>query len=317
MPLNVLHYSHEGRPQWGVVRAGLVMPVPGAFETTRAFLEANSIEALSRLSGPTVKEADVELLSPVTRNQQFLCQGANYRQHMIESGMDPDSKTFNMIFTKAQSCIAPANADVVRPSRVRFLDYEIELGLVLKRDVTSAERVTDERLPEFVAGVVIVNDYSARDVQIPEMQFYKGKSFRTFGPVGPYLCLLTPDDFRRLRDLQLTLTVNGKVRQKDNVANLVYGPAETLTELSGVQDLHVGDLLSTGTPSGCALSVPSPGRQRIAALLPEAAKWKMFMRIQASREQYLKGGDVVESRIATADGAIDLGVQRNRIVDLA
>ncbi len=256
MPLNVLHYRHAGRPQWGVVRDGLITPVPGVFETTRAFLEANSIEALSRLSGQTLKEADVELLSPITKNQQFLCQGANYRQHMIESGMDPDAKTFNMIFTKAQSCIAPANTDVVRPSRVRFLDYEIELGLVLKRDVHGPEHVTEANLQEFVAGAVIVNDYSARDVQIPEMQFYKGKSFRTFGPIGPYLCLLTPDDFRRLRDLQLSLTVNGKVRQKDSVANLVFGPAETLTELSSVQDLYVGDLLSTGTPAGCALSVP-------------------------------------------------------------
>ncbi len=315
MSLNVLHFKHDGRAQWGVIHGGRITPVPGAFETTGAFLEANSIEALSRLSGPTLKEADVELMSPVTENQQFLCQGANYRQHMIESGMDPDAKTFNMIFTKAQSCIAPANTDVVRPGRVRFLDYEIELGLIIKRDVVAPEQVTDANLHEFVAGAVIVNDYSARDVQIPQMQFYKGKSFRTFGPIGPYLCLLAPADFRGLRDLQLALTVNGKVRQKDSVANLVYGPAETLTELSAVQDLHVGDLLSTGTPSGCALSVPSPGRQRIAALLPEAAKWKMFMKIQAGREQYLKGGDVVEARIATADGAIDLGVQRNRIID--
>ena len=124
MPLNVLHFKHEGRPQWGVVRDGLVTLIPGAFETTRAFLEANSIESLSRLSGPTIKETDTKLLSPVTENQQFLCQGANYRQHMIESGMDPDAKTFNMIFTKAASCIAPADVDVVRPSRVRFLDYD-------------------------------------------------------------------------------------------------------------------------------------------------------------------------------------------------
>jgi 2,4-diketo-3-deoxy-L-fuconate hydrolase len=315
MPLNVLHYRHEGRPQWGVVRGGTVTPVPGDFPTTSAFLEANPLEALSRLQGPAVREADVELLSPVTPNQQFLCQGANYRQHMIESGMNPDAKTFNMIFTKAQSCIAPANVDVVRPKRVRFLDYEIELGLVLRRVVTSPVKVTDANLSEFVAGAVIVNDYSARDIQIPEMQFYKGKSFRTFGPVGPYLCLFAPADFGRLRDLQLSLTVNGKVRQKDSVANLVYGPAETLTELSCVQNLHVGDLLSTGTPSGCALSIPSPARQRIAALLPEAAKWKMFMTIQAGREQYLKGGDVVEARIASPDGAIDLGVQRNRVVE--
>jgi len=181
--------------------------------------------------------------------------------------------------------------------------------------VTSPVTVTDANLFEFVAGAVIVNDYSARDVQIPQMQFYKGKSFRTFGPIGPYLCLLTAADFSRLRDLQLSLTVNGKVRQKDRVANLVYGPAETLTELSGVQDLGVGDLLSTGTPSGCALSVPTPARQRIGAFLPEAARWKMFMKIQAGREQYLKADDLVESRITTPDGAIDLGIQRNRIVD--
>src|SRR5271157_5314125 len=183
MPLNVLHFKYEGRPQWGVVRDGLVTLIPGAFETTAAFLEANSIETLSRLSGPTVKEADVELLSPVTQNQQFLCQGANYRQHMIESGMNPEAKSFNMIFTKAPGCIVPANSDLVRPRRVRFLDYEIELGLVLKRDITSRQSITDANLHEFIAGAVIVNDYSARDIQIPQMQFYKGKSFRTFGPV--------------------------------------------------------------------------------------------------------------------------------------
>lgn len=149
------------------------------------------------------------------------------------------------------------------------------------------------------------------------MQFYKGKSFRTFGPVGPYLCLLTPSDIPTLRKLELTLTVNGAVRQRDSTANLVYGPAETLTELSGVQDLHAGDLLSTGTPSGCALSVPSPAKQRLAAMLPEAAKWKMFMKLQARRSRYLKAGDLLESRIFSPDGLIDLGVQRNRVVDEA
>jgi 2-keto-4-pentenoate hydratase/2-oxohepta-3-ene-1,7-dioic acid hydratase in catechol pathway len=315
MALNVLRFRHAGRAQWGVVRDGSITPIPGAFETTRAFLEANGLDALAELSGPTLAEAEVELMSPVTQNQQFLCQGANYRQHMIESGLDPNAKTFNMIFTKAPSCIAPANCNVVRPRRVRFLDYEIELGLVLKRDMTSGQRVTDANLHEFVAGAVIVNDYSARDVQIPQMQFYKGKSFRSFGPVGPYLCLLRPADFAKIGELRLTLTVNGAVRQSDCIENLVYWPAETLTELSGVHDLDVGDLLSTGTPAGCALSVPSPMRQRFAALLPEAMKWKLFESIQARRSQYLQPGDIVESRIATADRAIDLGVQRNRVVD--
>ncbi|MFX5649112.1 fumarylacetoacetate hydrolase family protein, partial [Acinetobacter baumannii] len=76
-----------------------------------------------------------------TGNQQFICQGANYRQHMIESGMDPDAKHFNMIFTKAPGCIVPADSELVKPAKVRFLDYEIELGLVLKRDINSPVQV--------------------------------------------------------------------------------------------------------------------------------------------------------------------------------
>src|SRR5439155_2135632 len=130
------------------------------------------------------------------------------------------------------SC-STADSDVIRPRGVRFLDYEIELGLVLRREITSPTAVTDANLPDFVAGPVIVNDYSARDVQIPQTQFYKGKSFRTFGPVGPYLCMLGAGDMGALKDVRLTLTVNGEVRQSDSTRNLVYGPAETLTELSG------------------------------------------------------------------------------------
>jgi 2-keto-4-pentenoate hydratase/2-oxohepta-3-ene-1,7-dioic acid hydratase in catechol pathway len=149
------------------------------------------------------------------------------------------------------------------------------------------------------------------------MQFYKGKSFRTFGPVGPYLCLLDAGSMHYLKDLQLRLTVNGQVRQSDSTANLVYGPAETLTELSSVQDLDAGDLIATGTPAGCALTIPSPAKQRIAALLPEATKWQMFLKAQESRPQYLKPGDVVEARIRSTDGVIDLGVQRNRVVEEA
>ncbi|MBV8464694.1 MAG: fumarylacetoacetate hydrolase family protein, partial [Burkholderiales bacterium] len=133
----------------------------------------------------------------------------------------------------------------------------------------------------------------------------------------PYLCLLGPQDVPLLRELELKLTVNGATRQHDTTANLVHGPAETLTELSGVHDLFAGDLIATGTPAGCALSVPSPAKQRIAALVPEALKWKFFLKVQASRPQYLKSGDVVEARIATKDGRIDLGTQRNLVVEEA
>jgi 2,4-didehydro-3-deoxy-L-rhamnonate hydrolase len=315
MAVNVVRYEFRGRIQWGVIREGRITPIPGDFPTTNAFITGNSVSDLIRLRGDEVNVSEATILSPVTPNQQFLCQGANYRQHMIESGMDPDAKAFNMFFTKASSCIVPADSPLIKPRHVRFLDYEVELGLVIKRDITAKVAVTDANLHEFVAGLVIVNDYSARDVQIPQMQFYKGKSYRTFGPVGPYLCLLEPGDFPKMKALQLRLSVNGAVRQNDSTANLVFGPAETLTEFSGLQDLFAGDLIATGTPAGCALTVPSPLRQRVAALLPEAAKWKVFLKMQSKRSQYLKAGDVVEARIASASDGIDLGVQRNVVVE--
>jgi 2,4-didehydro-3-deoxy-L-rhamnonate hydrolase len=314
MTVNVVRFRREQSVSWGVLRDHTITPIPGDFATTGDLIRGTTASALAALQGDAIDVRGVAILSPVTPNQQFICQGANYRQHMIESGLDPDAKTFNMIFTKATSCVVPADSDVIRPKQVRFLDYEVELGLVLRRAIRGPVTVTDANLHEFVAAAVIVNDYSAREVQLREMQFYKGKSFRTFGPVGPHLALLDEDNIGLLRALRLTLTVNGQIRQDDTTANLVHGPAETLTALSHVQDLDPGDLLSTGTPAGCALSVPSPTKQRIAQLLPEKLRWELFLGIQSRRPQYLEPGDRIEARIRSLDGSIDLGVQRNRIV---
>lgn len=313
MSVNIARFEHRGSAQWGLVKENGLIPIPEEYPTTGALIEAVDIADLKKLDGTAIPLEEITLLSPVTRNQQFVCQGANYRQHMIESGMNPDAKHYNMIFTKAQSCICAADGPVVIPEHVRFLDYEIELGLVLRKGISSPVDVTENNLHDFVAGLVIVNDYSVRDIQIPQMQFYKGKSYRTFGPVGPWLCLLEPEDVHYLGKLHLTLTVDGEVRQDDNTENLVFGPVETLNELFALQDFAPGDLIATGTPAGCALSIPSPGKQKVAAMLPEKKKWELFMKAQEARSQYLKPGQVVESRIRSQDGIIDLGSQRNLV----
>src|SRR5688500_343908 len=110
MIVHVVRYEHEGHVRWGVVRGNAVTPVPGEFPTTGDFVRSASLSQLDALAGPAVDVTALKLLSPDTRNQRFICQGANYRQHMIESGVDPDAKTFNMIFTKASSCIVAADS---------------------------------------------------------------------------------------------------------------------------------------------------------------------------------------------------------------
>src|ERR1700732_252377 len=141
---------------------------------------------------------------------------------MIEAGMDPDAKLFNMFFTKSDASISPARGSVQRPKHVMLLDYEIELALVFRQPISSPGTVTQDTLKDYVFAVAIANDLSARDVQLPQMQFFKGKSYRGFCPIGPWLTVPEPDEFAGLADLELLLTVNDAVRQRDSTRNLVF-----------------------------------------------------------------------------------------------
>ncbi|MDE2593332.1 MAG: fumarylacetoacetate hydrolase family protein [Burkholderiales bacterium] len=302
--------------QWGVLFGTRIAPLAQAYETTGEFvLQGMALAKACTVDQAHIPLADVQLLSPVTRNQQFLCQGVNYESHVRESGLNPASFPFNTIFTKSPACITGPYNDVIRPRHVQLLDYEIELGLVLKKDLRESTRVTPDTLHEVLAGLTIVNDVSARDVQLPQQQFYKGKSYRSFGPVGPYLLLLEPQEWKRLPQLRMSLSVNGSVRQNDVCGSMIHPPHATLTELSGLHDLAAGDLIATGTPSGCAAKAPGKAAMFIAKhLLSEETKWKLFIRNGLKNPLYLQPNDVMELSIRTDDGQIDLGAQRTRVV---
>jgi len=320
MALHIIRHEQDGRAHWALLESGRAWPLDVEAATTGDLLSlgrARLADAAVAARARTPLAVDtLALLSPVTMPARVLCQGANYRQHMIDSGMDPDQKTFNMFFTKSSASVHAPRGEILRPPHVELLDYEIELTLVLGCRTRGAVRVHANDLADYVAGICIGNDVSARDVQIPQMQFHKGKSYRTFCPLGPVLALLEPGEMHYLDEMLLTLTVNGERRQHDHTGNLVYRPAETLTEYSQVSDFDPGDVLLTGTPAGCALGLPSPLVVRLSGLLPEAQKWAAFRAGQKRRRQYLQAGDVVESRIVSRDGRIDLGLQRHVVRDL-
>jgi len=311
MAINVVHAEQGEDRFWGVVVPGGIAALPTRFPTTAALIAAGRAELLAAAArAPDLRATEVTLLSPITTPCRVICQGANYRQHMVESGLDPDEKTFNMFFEKSDASVAPPVGEVVRPSHVRLLDYEIELGLVIGAAVTAGRSVTPEDLPGLIFGLVIANDISARDVQLPQMQFFKGKSYRGFCPVGPYLTIPDREEFALLDDLLLTLSVNGQVRQQDSTRNLVFKPAETLAELTGFSDLSPGDLIMTGTPAGCALRVPPPPLRRLMQLLPERVLWRVFVKAQQKRPSYLQPGDRMTLTIRSAEGRLDLGEQQ-------
>lgn len=316
MALHLVRFHHQGQPRWGLLEGSRITPLDLPCTTTAELIEQGQ-ESIRAAAGDGAELAleGAPLLSPITGEAKVLCQGANYRQHMIDSGMNPDDKSFNMFFTKSSASITGPGGEIVKPSHVQLLDYEVEMTLVLGKPTHGPVDVTAANLHEFVAGICIGNDVSARDVQIPQMQFHKGKSYRTFCPLGPVLCLLDKSEMHYLDEMQLHLSVNGETRQKDSTANLVFKPAETLTEYSHIHDFATGDVLMTGTPAGCALGLPSPAVTKMVGLLPEAKKWRLFIQSQKRRRQYLQAGDVVECTISSRDQTLDLGKQHHTIKD--
>jgi 2-keto-4-pentenoate hydratase/2-oxohepta-3-ene-1,7-dioic acid hydratase in catechol pathway len=294
---------------WVQTATGAARIATAAASTRELLADREAIEAAAH-SRETVPVDSLDLVSPVTAPCRVVAQMTNFTSHVKDAGMDPKSIPLTF-FRKASGSISGPFDDIVKPDHVRFLDYEVEIGLVIGRDIPVGTTVSEANLSDFIAGLVVTNDVSARDIQLPQTQFYEAKSYPTFTPVGPALVLLDADELKRFGDLRLRLSVGGEVRQDALVdGDMIYKPLQALQSLTRFQDLVAGDLVMTGTPVGTALSAPPKPLEIIGSLLPPATKWKAFFKRQANNPKYLKHGDVVELSVATDDGAIDLGTQR-------
>lgn len=294
---------------WVLTDAGAVRVDTSATTTAELLGDPEAIDTALH-GGDAVDPDSLALVSPVTSPCRVVAQMTNYASHVRDAGLNPDSIPLTF-FRKASGSISGPFDDIVSPAHVTCLDYEVEIGLVIARDLPVGTDVTPENWASYVAGVVVTNDVSARDVQLPKTQFYESKSYPTFTPVGPALVLLTDDELKRFGDLRLRLWVNGELRQDSVVdGDMLYSPLDALSALSRFQRLDAGDLLLTGTPVGTALSAPPKPVELIASLLPTATKWRLFFKAQSKNLKYLRDGDVVELAIGTDDGALDLGRQR-------
>jgi 2-keto-4-pentenoate hydratase/2-oxohepta-3-ene-1,7-dioic acid hydratase in catechol pathway len=278
--------------------------------TTRQLLaDRAAIEGADR-STDTVPVDSLQLLSPITAPCRVVAQMTNYASHVKDAGRDP-ANTPLAFFRKASGSISGPQDDIVKPVHVRLLDYEVEIGLVIGRDMPVGTTITETNLSDYVCGLVVTNDVSARDVQLTKTQFYEAKSYPTFTPTGPALVLLDADELKRFGDFRLRLQVNGEIRQDMLVdGDIIYPPVQALQALSRFQRLDAGDLVLTGTPVGTAISAPAKPIEIIGSLLPDQLKWKAFFSRQAKNPKYLRHGDIIEAAVATDDGAMDLGVQR-------
>ena len=294
---------------WVQTPTGAARISTAATTTSELLADRAAIEDAAAAEG-SVAVDELALCSPVTAPCRVIAQMTNFESHVRDSGMNPKTVPLTF-FRKSSASISGPFDDILRPAHVGLLDYEIEIGLVIGRDVPVGTAITDANLADVIAGLVITNDVSARDIQLPQTQFYEAKSYPTFTPVGPALVLLDAAELALFGDLRLRLSVSGDERQNAVVeGDMLYRPLQALQSLTRFQDLSAGDLILTGTPAGTALTAPPKPIEMIGNLLPPAVKWKAFFSRQAKNPKYLRHGDVVEASIATDDGALDLGTQR-------
>jgi 2-keto-4-pentenoate hydratase/2-oxohepta-3-ene-1,7-dioic acid hydratase in catechol pathway len=291
---------------WVQTPSGAARIRTDAASTAEVLADRAAIDVATH-STDTVAVQNLTLVSPVTTPCRLVAQATNYASHVRDTGGDP-AKTPLTFFRKASGSVTGPFDDIVKPPHVQLLDYELEIGLLIGRELPVGTEVTEANLAEFVHGLLVTNDVSARDVQLTKAQFYESKSYPTFTPIGPALVLVDADELKRFGDLRLQLRVNGEMRQNMVVeGDMLYTPVQALQTMAKFQKVDAGDVVLTGTPVGTALT--ARGIEN-----PNQMDLKTFLAAQAKNPNYLHHGDVVEATVATDDGAINLGTQRNKVV---
>ena len=187
----------------------------------------------------------MDLLAPVPRPGKIVCVGLNYHDHAEEQGEDPPDRP--LLFAKAPTSVTDPGKPIVHPPEVDQVDYEVELAVVMGR---TAHRVSADDARDYVAGYTVCNDVSARDAQFADEQFFRGKSYDTFAPLGPTLVAEGALDPGKLA---VECRVDGEVLQESSTAEFIFGVEELVEYISHAMTLRPGDVISTGTPGGVGI----------------------------------------------------------------
>jgi 2-keto-4-pentenoate hydratase/2-oxohepta-3-ene-1,7-dioic acid hydratase in catechol pathway len=187
--------------------------------------------------------ASARLRAPIPRPGKITCVGMNYADHAREQGKEPPPAP--IFFLKSCNTICGPGDKIQLPPNSTQVDYEAEFAVIIGK---RGKRIPEQRAYEHVAGYMIMNDVSARDLQFGDKQWFRGKSCDTFAPCGPWI--VTADEIPDPHNLRIALTLNGETMQDSNTSNLIFKVPFLVSYLSQSLTWEVGDIISTGTPAG-------------------------------------------------------------------
>ena len=209
-------------------------------------------EVKDKISGVSFNDKleKFRLLAPISDPPKIICLTFNYPAHAKEQNLVSPKEP--VIFMKPRTTLCGTDSDIMCPNFIKQLDYEIELAVIIGK---TCKNVDESRSKDYIFGYMVFNDVSARDIQMRDKQFTRGKSFDTFAPCGPWIT--SADEVTNPQDLRLVTRINGQNRQDSSTKNMFIKIPSIISKLSNVMTLEKGDIIVTGTPDGVALNNPS------------------------------------------------------------
>lgn len=249
-------YQDGGSVHWGIVRDETIYPVTslsGDEPPWEQFCNESHRESLQDALAydrfESIPLDEVSLRPPVDQPSKIVNVGLNYHDHAEEQNEDPPERP--LLFSKAPSAIVGPGDAIVLPAAVDQIDYEVELAAVVGR---TASHVSASEAHEYIAGYTVFNDVSARDAQFSDGQFFRGKSYDTFAPIGPVLVTDGIDP----NAVDIGLDVNGEPKQRSNTSEFIFDIGDLFEFITDVMTLEPGDVVSTGTPGGVGIFSDPP-----------------------------------------------------------
>ena len=238
----------------GAVALGAIgVRVEDMNELIRRYDELHDVIEEGIAEASVLEEGEYKTLAPVpVPSQDIICLGVNYHDHIKETVeiMDFTQKKDAVYFSKRVNRANDPEGNIPVYDFVDSLDYEVELGVILKKD---AFNVTAEEAADVILGYTIINDVSARNLQFKHQQWYRGKSLDGYTPMGP--CIVTEDDIGDAHDLEIRCYVNDELRQESNTKYMITTVEEAISELSRGMMLKAGTIIATGTPGGVGMGM--------------------------------------------------------------
>ena len=275
--MRLIRFGPVGQEKPGLWQADRVVDLRAIFpeipDISERFFKDGWLQRIQQIEDPG-QEMDVRLGCPLCRPSKIICLGLNYLDHNEESGFEKPQRP--LLFSKTPNALTGPFDPIMLPQSCDQIDWEVELAVVIGR---TGKRIAAEDALDYVAGFSVLNDVSGRQAQFSDSQWFRGKSFDTFAPMGP--ALVTIDEIENFQNLKLMARVNGEIMQDGNSADMIFDIPTIIAFISQDITLWPGDIISTGTPSGVGIFRDPP--------------------------VLLKAGDVVECRVE------NVGTIRNTI----